>query len=59
MSSSLEMPDMKSSSEDIGVAVVSGVGGPSFRAEEAILLLNLWAVFTGDSALSAAFRFLD
>lgn len=53
------MPDMKSSSEDIGVAVVSGVGGPSFWAEEATLLLDRWAVFTVDSVLSAAFRFLD
>lgn len=62
MSSSLDMPDMKSSSsESIGLAVVSGVGGPSFSlTAEAILLLDLVEdELSEDTIASAAFRFLD
>jgi hypothetical protein len=52
------MPDMISSSESIGLAVVSGVGGAAAAAAaEAILLLDLVAEIEGSIA-SAAFLFL-
>lgn len=61
ISSSLDMPDMNSSSESIGLPVVSGVGGPSLTAAaEAILLLDLWAERVSEATIaSAAFRFFD
>jgi hypothetical protein len=49
---------MKSSSESIGLLVVSGVGGASETAE-AILLLDLVVVLEEGSIASAAFRFLS
>lgn len=59
LSSSLDKPDMKSSSESIpGLAVVSGVGGAaSAAAEAAILLLDLFVSFREESTASAAFLF--
>ena len=49
---------MKSSSESIGLLVVSGVGGASETAE-AILLLDLVVVLEEGSIASAAFLFLS
>ena len=56
-SSSLDAPDMNSSSESIGLTVVSGVGGADTAAAEAILLLDLVAGLE-DPTASAAFLFL-
>jgi hypothetical protein len=53
------MPDIKSSSESIVVAAVSGVGGSEIPAAEAILLLDrVAAVVEEESIASAAFLFL-
>ena len=58
LSSSLDMPDMNSSSESM-LSVVSGVGGAaSAAAEAAILLLDLVACLSEDAIASAAFLFL-
>jgi hypothetical protein len=60
LSSSLDMPDMKSSSESIsGLAEVSGVGGAAAAAAEAILLLDLLVSWIEESTASAAFLFLS
>lgn len=52
---------MKSSSDSIGLVVVSGVGGAAAAAaaaEAAILLLDRTWVLSEDSVASAAFLFL-
>lgn len=58
ISSSLERADMKSSSESMPLlAVVTGVGGASDLAAEAILLVGTVSGDWEDIVASAAFRF--
>lgn len=59
ISSSLDMADMKSSSESmVLLVVVTGVGGAWGLAAEAILLLGKASVVWEKIVASAAFRFL-
>lgn len=58
LSSSLDKPDMNSSSESILRLPVSGVGGAAAAAEAAILLLDRFMSLIEVSAAPAAFLFL-